>query len=116
MHHSRQTSHLSRGSVAPLFPLDRHADVSHKLVRDGSIGHTLWVPRWRTNGPQDFYVDLRWTTSIDAAFTQRHTRVAALSQIAWTAMADRLSRYFVGVPLDVTAFATAQAGLHPDSA
>jgi len=32
--------------VAPLFPLDRNADVDHDRVRKGLVGHTLWVPRW----------------------------------------------------------------------
>lgn len=101
--------------VAPLFPLDRHADVDHDRVRRGLIGHTIWVPRWTERGPQDFYVDLRWTTSVDAAFLHRASRVAALSRAAWLSMADRLSRYFVGIPLDASAFAVTQAALHPDA-
>jgi hypothetical protein len=32
--------------VAPSFPLDRHADVDQGRVRSGSIGHTIWLPRW----------------------------------------------------------------------
>ncbi len=101
--------------VAPLFPLDRHADVDHDRVRKGLVGHTIWVPRWSEHGPQDFYVDLRWITSVDATFIDRKVRVAALSPAAWTSMADRLSRYFVGIPLDVGAFAMGQASLHPDT-
>jgi len=30
-------------------------------------------------------------------------------------MVARLSRYFIGVPLDVNAFSLGQGGLHPDS-
>lgn len=101
--------------VAPLFPLDRHADVDHDRVRKGLVGHTIWVPRWTDAGPQDFYADLRWTTSVDATFIDRSNRVAALSRPAWTAMVDRLSRYFVGVPLDAASFAVAQAARHPDA-
>ena len=101
--------------VAPLFPLDRNADVDHDRVRKGLVGHTIWVPRWSDTGPQDYYADLRWTTSVDAAFTDRTGRVAALSRASWLAMVDRLSRYFVGVPVDVAAFAVNQAQLHPDS-
>lgn len=100
--------------VAPLFPLDRDADVDHDRVRRGLVGHTIWVPRWAEHGPQDYYVDLRWIASVDATFIHRRHRVAALSPAAWTAMVDRLSRYFVGVPLDATAFAVTQAALHPD--
>lgn len=101
--------------VAPLIPLNRNAGVDHALVRAGQVGHTIWVPRWRSSGPQDYYADLRLTASVDAAFISGNSRVAALSRPAWFAMADRLSRYFVGIPLDATAFAVQQAHLHPDS-
>lgn len=102
--------------VAPLFPLDRNADVDHDRVRKGLVGHTLWVPRWSDSGPQDHYVDLRWTTSVDATFIDRGGRVAALSRASWLAMVDRLSRYYVGIPVDAAAFAVNQAQLHPDAA
>ncbi len=101
--------------AAPLFPLDRNADVDHDKVRNGEIAHTLWVPRWRNSGPQDFYADLRVTASVDRSFLRRDTRAAALSRAAWLALVDRLSRYFVGVPLDVTVFGLAQGSLHPDA-
>jgi hypothetical protein len=101
--------------VAPLFPLNARAGVDHDLVRAGRVGHTLWIPRWTDHGPQDYFADLRLTTSLDATFLTRHTRVAALSNVAWLAMVDRLSRYFVGIPLDVNAFAVQQAHLHPDA-
>jgi hypothetical protein len=101
--------------VAPLFPLNARAGVDHELVRAGRVGHTLWIPRWTDSGPQDYFADLRLTTSLDATFLNRHTRVAALSKVAWLSMADRLSRYFVGIPLDVNAFAIQQAHLHPDA-
>jgi hypothetical protein len=65
--------------------------------------------------PPDHYVDLCWTTSVDATFVTRMNRVAALSRTAWLAMVDQLSRYFVGVPLDVGAFGIEQALLHPDA-
>lgn len=101
--------------VAPLFPLDRRAAVDHARVRSGEVGHTFWVPRWKRNGPQDYFVDLRLTTSIDALFVRRGTRVAALSLAAWTSLTDRLSRYFVGMPLDIGSFAITQGHLHPDA-
>ena len=101
--------------VAPLFPLNARAGVDHALVRAGRIGHAVWVPRWGRSGPQDYFADLRFTSSIDATFLTRQTRVAALSRAAWMALADRLSRYFVGVPIDVTAFAVQQGPLHPDA-
>lgn len=101
--------------VAPLFPLDRTADVDHALVRNGRVGHTVWVPRWSGEGPQDYYADLRLTASLDAVFLQRSTRVAALSRAAWLSLADRLSRYFVGIPLDVGAFSALQGAAHPDA-
>lgn len=103
--------------VAPLFPLDRHADVPADGVRNGTTGHTLWVPRWHDRtSPQDYYVDLRYTASIDAVFLTRATRVAALSIGAWTAMADRLEPLLRGCPLDAASFAVQQASLHPDTA
>ena len=101
--------------VAPLFPLDRNADVDHDRVRKGLVGHTIWVPRWSDSGPPDHYVDLRWTTSVDAPFIDRGSRVAALSGASWLAMVDRLSRYYVGIPVDAAAFAVNQARLHPDA-
>ena len=101
--------------VAPLFPLNSRAGVDHEMVRAGRIGHTLWVPRWTTRGPQDYFADLRLTASVDSMFINRQMRVAALSRPAWFAMADRLSRYFVGVPLDVDRFSLQQGSLHPDS-
>lgn len=101
--------------VAPLFPLNAQAGVDHALVRSGRVGHTLWVPRWTDRGPQDYFADIRLTASIDATFLTRETRVAALSRAAWLSMADRLSRYFIGVPLDANAFSLEQGNLHPDS-
>ncbi len=101
--------------VAPLIPLTARTGIDHALVREGRIGHTLWVPRWTSHGPQDYYADLRFTTSIDAAFISRDMRVAALSRAAWISMVDRLSRYFVGIPVDVNAFAVQQGALHPDA-
>lgn len=102
--------------VAPLFPLDARAGVDHALVRQGRVGHTVWVPRWMSGGPQDYFVDLRLTTSIDAAFLTRTTRVAALSKNAWLALVDRLSRYMVGIPLELHEFALQQGHAHPDAA
>lgn len=101
--------------VAPLLPLDKDADVDHNLVRKGLVGHTVWVPRWREGGPQDYYVDLRWATSVDAAFLSHERRVAALSGPAWLALADRLSRFYVGMPLDATTFVIEQGSRHPDA-
>lgn len=101
--------------VAPLSPLDNSADVDADRVRGGLVGHTVWVPRWMDCGPQDYYVDLRFTAAVDKLFLTRSTRVAVLSRPAWVALADRLSRYFVGVPLDTTAFALGQGPLHPES-
>ncbi len=99
--------------IAPLLPLNARAGVDHELVRAGRVGHTLWVPRWTEQGPQDYVADLRLTASVDATFITRTTRVAALSRPAWLSMADRLSRYFVGIPLDAAAFAVEQADRYP---
>jgi hypothetical protein len=101
--------------VAPLFPLDSAAGVPHDRVRNGTVGHTVWVPRWHEQtSPQDYYADLRYTTSIDATFLTRQTRVAALSRPAWQSLCDRLSRYFVGVALNSVEFGLAQGVLYPD--
>jgi hypothetical protein len=102
--------------VAPLLPLDRHSNVDHALVRAGEVGHTVWVPNWKLGSPQDYFVDLRLAASIDSTFVRPRTRVAALSGVAWLSLADRLSRYFVGVPLDAIAFSLRQGHLHPDAA
>lgn len=112
--HEKGATHPYR-LVAPLFPLNARAGVDHELVRAGRVGHTLWVPRWTTSGPQDYFADLRLTASVDTAFLSRDMRVAALSRAAWLAMVDRLSRYFVGIPLGTEAFAVQQGGQHPDA-
>lgn len=101
--------------VAPLLPLARQANVDHALVRAGEVGHTVWVPNWKPGSPQDYYVDLRLAASIDSTFVRRRTRAAALSRVAWLSLADRLSRYFVGVPLDAGAFSLVQGHRHPDA-
>lgn len=101
--------------VAPLFPLNAEAGVDHAKVRGGLVGHTIWVPRWTSIGPQDYFVNLRLTASIDSTFVTRKSRVAALSATAWMVLADRLSRYFVGMPIDSAAFVVGQASLHPDA-
>jgi hypothetical protein len=54
-------------------------------------------------------------TSIDRSFLRRETRVAALSRAAWLALTDRLSRYFVGVPLDAQSLSATQGLLYPES-
>ncbi len=100
--------------VAPLMPIDKHAGLAPDKVRNGEIGHVFWVPTWRSKGPQDYFVDLRWTASIDRAFITREMRVAALSSNAWFALADSLSRFFIGVPLASEDFALEQASFHPD--
>jgi len=66
--------------VAPLMALDKHVGLDHDKVRNGEIGHVFWVPTWKDNGPQDYFVDLRWTTSIDRAFVTRERRVALLDE------------------------------------
>jgi hypothetical protein len=51
-----------------------------------------WFALLRTR-VQDHYVDLRWTTNVDAAFVARTNRVATgPDRTAWLAMVDRLSR------------------------
>jgi hypothetical protein len=100
--------------VAPLVPLNKHAGLDHDKVRNVEIGHVFWVPTWKNEGPQDYFVDLRWTASIDRAFITREMRVAALSPNAWLALVDSLSRFFIGVPLASEDFALEQAALHPD--
>jgi len=112
--HEKGSTHPFR-MVAPLFPLNARAGVDHGLVRAGRVGHTLWVPRWTSSGPQDYFADLRLTASVDATFLTREMRVAALSRAAWISLTDRLSRYFVGIPLDAGAFALQQGSLHPDA-
>ncbi|NQU37690.1 MAG: hypothetical protein HQ526_08880 [Actinobacteria bacterium] len=74
------------------------------------------MPNWKPGSPQDYFVDLRLAASIDSTFVRPRLRVAALSGVAWLSLADRLSRYFVGVPLDAAAFSLRQGHLHPDAA
>lgn len=107
--------HLFR-VVAPLIPLNDKAPINPALVRDGSVRHSIFVPGW-PNGPKDdYYVDLRYTASIDAAFITRHCRVAALSRVSWVVLLDRLSQYYLGLPLSTRSLPEETLALHPDSA
>lgn len=49
------------------------------------------------------------------AFLNRETRLAELAQSAWLAMANRLTRYGAGIPLDASAYTLQPGSQHPDA-
>ena len=68
-----------------------------RLLRSGEgYNHTFFLPSWRdqTRDVDDMYVNLRFMTSVDAAYLSRHRRVARLSSVAVIALRRRLAYFF----------------------
>jgi hypothetical protein len=97
--------------VAPLLPL-KDAGSREGSIASGKLLSSMVLPAWGPAGTRH-YVDLRYTTTIDTAFLGRDNRVAALSWDAWILLADRLSQYFAGVPLDYDLHLSEQGPNYP---
>ena len=100
--------------IAPVFPASR-TKVPLKQLRSGSVGNLIWIPSWSSViTEQDWYADLRYCTSVDAAFLARGNRLAAMSPGSWLALNDKLTRYFTGIAMDRARFVIQRSDLHPD--
>ena len=100
--------------IAPVFPASR-TKVQLKQLRSGSVGHLIWIPSWSSAITEpDWYADLRYCTSVDAAFLARGNRLAAMSPGSWLALNDKLTRYFTGIAIDRPRFVIQRSDLHPD--
>jgi hypothetical protein len=68
-----------------------------RLLRSGEgYNHTFFLPSWRdvNRDVDDMYVNLRFMTSVDAAYLSRLRRVARLSRVAIVALRRRLAYFF----------------------
>lgn len=69
----------------------------HGLVRSGDgFNHTFFLPSWHdpVRDADDMLVNLRYITSVDAAYLSRRRRVARLSNAAVIALRRRLAQFF----------------------
>jgi hypothetical protein len=100
--------------IAPVYPASR-TKVPLKQLRSGSVGNLIWIPNWSSAiAEPDWYADLRYCTSVDAAFLARGNRLAAMSPGSWLALNDKLTRYFTGIAMDRARFVIQRSDLHPD--
>jgi hypothetical protein len=73
------------------------ADHDRGLVRSGDgFNHTYFLPSWRdpTRDADDMMVNLRYMTSVDAAYLSRERRLARLSTTAIIALRRRIANFF----------------------
>jgi hypothetical protein len=95
----------------------RDTGFSRKAVASGRVHHTIWVPAWDSDRPDDdWLVDLRSTTSVDRAYLNPARRVVALSGPAWIAAMRRLALFYTRLAIDDVQLAVQQAHNHPDYA
>lgn len=100
--------------ISPVFSASR-TKVPLKQLRSGSVGNLIWIPSWSSAITEpDWYADLRYCTSVDAAFLARGNRLAAMSPGSWLALNDKLTRYFTGIAMDRARFVIQRSDLHPD--
>jgi hypothetical protein len=106
----------STHSVRQVARLERIRDhqFGRKEVEAARVHHTIWVPSWDSEDPNDdWLVDLRTTSSVDATYLNPVRRVAALSPPAWMAMLRRLINFYTRTGVDLAQFAL-EAHHHPD--
>jgi hypothetical protein len=87
-----------------------------RQVQRAQIHHTVWVPDPERDdlSPDDFFVDLRTTTSVDQAYLNRERRMAALSGVAWIALMRRVAFYYTRFAMDAGPLVLQEAHQHPD--
>lgn len=106
----------SSHSVRQVARLERIRDhqFGRKEIEAARVHHTIWVPSWDTDDPaDDWFVDLRSTSSVDAAYLNPTRRVAALSPPAWMALLRRLINFYTRTSIDLGLLAN-EAHQHPD--
>jgi hypothetical protein len=73
------------------------ADADRSLVRSGDgFNHTFFLPSWHDplRDADDMLVNLRFMTSVDAAYLSRRRRLARLSDVAAIALRRRVAHFF----------------------
>jgi hypothetical protein len=73
------------------------ADHDRAVVRSGDgFNHTYFLPSWNdpTRDADDMMVNLRYMTSVDAAYLSRQRRLARLSMAAIIALRRRIAQFF----------------------
>ncbi|HWE64874.1 MAG TPA: hypothetical protein VHB98_24435 [Chloroflexota bacterium] len=73
------------------------ADQDRALVRSGEgFNYTFFLPSWHdpVRDADDMFVNLRYMTSVDAAYVSRRRRVARLSSAAVIALRRRIAQFF----------------------
>lgn len=120
--HPCDYSELEKGAthsvrlVARLERIREH-QFGRKELMSGRVQHAVWVPAWDSDdGGDDWFVDLRSATSIDATYLNPERRVAALSGPAWIALMRRLCVFYTRTCPDADVLALEQAHQHPDYA
>ncbi len=106
----------SNHSIRQVARLERIRDhqFGRKEIEAARVHHTIWVPSWDTDDPaDDWFVDLRTTSSVDAAYFNPARRVAALSPPAWMAMLRRIINFYTRTSIDLRLLAD-EAHQHPD--
>jgi hypothetical protein len=101
--------------VARLDQISRHP-FTRKQVEAARVHHTIWVPDWERAQPDyDWFVDLRSTTAVDAAYLNPARRVAVLSGPAWIAVMRRLAHFYTRHAIDVVELAFHESVTRPDA-
>lgn len=106
----------SSHSVRQVARLERIRDhqFGRKEIEAARVHHTVWVPSWESDDPNDdWFVDLRSTSAVDAAYLNPVRRVAALSPPAWMAMLRRIINFYTRTSIDL-ALLVHEAHQHPD--
>lgn len=106
----------SSHSIRQVARLERIADhrFGRKEIESARVHHTIWVPTWDSDDPaDDWFVDLRSISSVDAAYLNPARRVAALSGPAWMALQRRLISFYTRTSIDLTLLVL-EAHHHPD--
>jgi len=104
-------------TVRQVARLTRIADtrLARKHIEGGRVNHSVWVPAWDSGRPDDdWLVDLRTSTAVDAAYLNPARRVAAVGVAAWIALMRRLAFFYTHTVVDDVQLAVEQAHQHPD--
>lgn len=120
--HPCDYSELEKGathSVRQMGRLERVRDhqFGRKEIISGRVLNAVWVPAWDSDdGGDDWFLDLRTATPVDAAYLNTDRRVAALTAPAWIALMRRLVVFYTRTCPEAGILALEQGHQHPDYA
>jgi hypothetical protein len=106
----------SSHSIRQAARLERIRDhqFGRKEIEAARVHHSVWVPSWDSDDPaDDWFVDLRTSSSVDAVYPNPSRRVAVLSPPAWMALLRRLINFYTRTAIDLALLAH-EAHQHPD--